>query len=193
MESARGIISGIPPFVGKTGVFVDKDAGQILETVEKTGIDTIQLHGESSLYDRAFIENLSLKCPFPIILAVRKEIVDEKTVAELMNERYHGLSAWMIDGVSPDKYGGTGKSPVWREIAEKNTARFLKTRVIIAGGVNISNVGSLLEKMLPYGIDISSGLEKERGIKDKSLIKKFMEHMREISPLNKISDEAALY
>src|SRR5271157_5856912 len=55
--TARGIISDLPPFVNKTGVFVDKNFNEIMETVEKTGIDTIQLQGETQMYDRSFIEN----------------------------------------------------------------------------------------------------------------------------------------
>ncbi len=193
LTTARGIISNLPPFVNKTGVFVDKNFNEIMETVEKTGIDTIQLQGETQMYDRAFIENLSAGIPLPVILTLRMEIIDENSIGSLMNDSYPGVNAWQIDSKDPLEYGGTGKSALWRDISDKRIAEFLRSRVIIAGGINIGNIGSLFEKMLPYGIDVSSGLEKERGRKDKTLIKRFMEHLREISALYPETEETALY
>ena len=118
----------------------------------------------------------------------RMEFIDENSVAALINKPQPGINAWMIDNS-----GGTGRPAVWHEISDKRTAAFLRSRVIIAGGINITNVGYLFEKMLPYGIDVSSGLEIEKGVKDKGLIKKFMEHVREISEVYMDSENGALY
>ncbi len=177
----RAITSQMPPFVNKTGVFVDKDMKEILNTAEMCGIDTIQLHGETKLYSGEFIELLSEKCRLPIILALRMAIIDERSIAKLMNNHCLGISAWIIDRKETEKFGGTGKAAIWEKISDKATAAFLRSRIIIAGGINASNIDHLLEKMLPYGIDVSSGLERERGVKDKKLIIEFMRHLREIS------------
>ncbi|MGA2142777.1 MAG: phosphoribosylanthranilate isomerase [Brevinematales bacterium] len=186
--AVRGITSNLPPFINKTGVFVDKNIDEILDIAFASGIDTIQLHSGSAIYNREFIENLSRRCSFPVIMAMGMEFIDENSVAALMNDPQPGISAWMIDNS-----GGTGRPAIWHEISDKRTAAFLRSRVIIAGGINISNVGYLLEKMLPYGIDVSSGLEIERGVKDKGLIKKFMGHVREISEVYLDSENGALY
>jgi phosphoribosylanthranilate isomerase len=180
IATARGIISNLPPFVNKTGVFVDKGLTEILDTVSGAGIDTIQLLADTPMYGREFIENLTGNSPFPVIAAVRKEVIDGNTIGELMNMHYRGVSAWMIDMKDPSQYGGSGKQALWKEIKGETEAAYLKSRVIVAGGINSGNIRHLLEKMQPYGIDVSSGLERERGVKDKALIRKFMELLGDV-------------
>ncbi len=174
-SAAGDIIKGLPPFVNKTGVFVDKTMEEILAVVEKSGIDTIQLHGESEIYDGPFIQKLSLASRLPVILARRVEEINGETLSGIRKEwGDNKISAFLIDRLDRAEYGGTGRPAVWQEITDKGLKKFIRERIIIAGGINSGNISGLLNKINPYGVDVSSGVEKEKGVKDKILIQKFM-------------------
>ncbi len=193
-ESARNIIRILPPFINKAGVFVDMTLDRILETIEISGIDTIQLHGESRVYSSSFIEELSLKSRLPIILARRTQVIDEGFFNSILEGWREGfLSGILADSLDGAEYGGTGKTAAWRAVENKKTRDFVRRRIIIAGGINSSNIGALLDRFLPYAVDISSGVEREKGVKDMGLIRGFMDRVRELSCAGAGSEDGALY
>ncbi len=166
LNDAREIISKLPSLVNKVGVFVDKKLEEILRIVEFTGIDTIQLHGE---YNIDFIFKLKENINLPIIYALRREKLSEIETPEIKyisNE----VSNILVDKISNTSYGGTGESLIIDEVKDRD---FIKRKVILAGGINISNIKEILSKIKPFGIDLSSGVEKEKGKKDIKLIEEF--------------------
>ncbi len=159
-ETAKAIISSLPPFITTVGVFVDEEKSEIEKTASYAGLDVIQLHGSEP----------PGKCDFgrKIIKAVRV-----KTTADIESlKQYGNLSAFLLDTYSPSAIGGTGETFNWEIAVEAK--RF--GRIILAGGLNPGNVEKAIKLVQPYGVDVSSGVEgSEKGKKDHIKLKLFIE------------------
>jgi phosphoribosylanthranilate isomerase len=152
------------------GVFVNAPSSQVNELSDFCALDWVQLSGDESW-------EYCLEVVRPVIKAIR---VDEQSLEEI----YAKLSAGskllpvqgfitLLDSRVEGKYGGTGKTFNWnlaREVAKKFP-------VIIAGGLDPKNVARLIERVAPWGVDVSSGVETG-GIKDIVKIKAFIEAVR---------------
>lgn len=164
-ERAAEIISYLPPFVTAVGVFVNEAPERITAIVRQTGISVVQLHGDEPP-DVCRHWNRVVK-------ALRlKDFTDLRPL-----ERYR-VSALLLDTYSPVSYGGTGQIFNW-DIA-KEARRF--GRVILAGGLNPDNVGRAIQWVRPYGVDVSSGIESEKGKKDLRKMRQFIEKARAALP-----------
>ncbi|MEM4331511.1 MAG: hypothetical protein QXI89_01980 [Candidatus Anstonellales archaeon] len=97
-------------------------------------------------------------------------INDEIINLPLVKEINGIVSSILVDKFNEKEYGGTGEAFLIEDIS--NT-EFFKNRIILAGGINEKNILHILSKIRPYAIDISSGVEKEKGIKDNTLIENF--------------------
>lgn len=164
LETARKIFNVLPVFVSKVVVAMPQSIEEALE-IEETGADYIQLHGNESV---DFLRELREKSRLRII---KKISVDENCI--INSERYSGIAdAILLDTKIKGMSGGTGKVHDWdisREIVES-----INKPVILAGGLNPKNVGSAIEKVKPYAVDTSSGVESKPREKDKKKIKKFI-------------------
>jgi phosphoribosylanthranilate isomerase len=174
---AGQITSKLPPFVNKTGVFVRQNMDEILSIVFEAGLDTIQLLADPCLYNSDFIEKLKGKSKLPVILSYRLEKLNPGILEEIFKNDSGLISAYLIDKYDSRELGGTGRQVELENIEEKDLKEFLNKKIILAGGINSRNVLALLSKIHPYGIDISSGVEKERGIKDSNLIREFFQQV----------------
>ena len=152
------------------GVFVNAPSSQVNRLADFCALDWVQLIGDESWeYCREVAR--------PIIKAIR---IDQQSPEGLYAALAVGgklLSPQefitLLDSRAEGKYGGTGESFDW-EIAGQVTKMF---RVIIAGGLDSKNVTGLIERVAPWGVDVSSGVET-RGVKDTSKIKAFIEAVR---------------
>ncbi len=164
LETARKIFDVLPVFVSRVVVATPESIGEALE-IEETGADYIQLHGNESM---DFVRELREKSRLRII---KKISVDENCI--INSERYSGIAdAILLDTKVKGMSGGTGKVHDWdisREIVES-----INKPVILAGGLSPENVGSAIEKVKPYAVDTSSGVESKPREKDKKKIKKFI-------------------
>lgn len=137
--------------IAKVGVFVNQPLEEIKAMRDKCGLDIIQLHGEES---PEFCDALGGK----IIKALR--IRDEKSLAQMNNYPM----AWkiLLDAFVPGQRGGTGKrinSFLLNKIENPS-------QIILAGGLSPQNIRQTCQDFHPFGIDVSSGVEKSLGIKD---------------------------
>lgn len=185
---AAAIIRTLPAFVARTGVFVGNDIGFIKKTAEISGIDTVQVIGNESELDTRFIKELKETTGLPVILAVR---TDKLGAAELT--RIQGMARTMKDWVSnylvdkfdAGEFGGTGKTvDLPGDIASGGNQElelFVRNRIILAGGIHAGNLKDILDKIRPYGVDISSGVESEKGVKDRKLVSEFLGKAAELS------------
>lgn len=163
-EKARAIIREIPPFVSKVGVFVNNTPDHVSRVIEETGIDTVQFHGEEP---PELCRGYSTK----VIKAFR---VQGKDMLALM-PRYD-VDAWLLDSfVQGGARGGTGTTFDW-DLAVH--ACSLGTPVILAGGLNPENIAAAIERVQPYAVDVSSGVEISPGKKDHAKIAAFIANAR---------------
>lgn len=161
-ELVRSICSSLPPFVSRTGVFVNAPASLVEETVLYCGLDTIQLHGsEPPEYYRLF------KCR--VVKAFR--IGDAVPVEEINR---HNCSAVLLDTYVPGLQGGTGIPFDWRLVRKIALAKPL----ILAGGLTPENVRQAVVDAGPYAVDVSSGVETD-GKKDIQKIRLFIQRAKE--------------
>jgi len=165
-DRAKEMIRDLPPFVSAVGVFVNRDISDILEIASYCRLDVIQLHGEE---DPDYCTEL-LNAGYRILKAIR--VKDEASLRIL--PAYSGVTAFLLDSFSSQGRGGTGESFDW------NLARSARRagRIILAGGLTPENVGEAVAVVHPYGLDISSGVEKEPGRKDHKKLEAFFRGLR---------------
>ena len=163
IEQARGLAACLPPFVTSVGLFVDASAEQVEDTVTQVGVDLLQFHGNES--PASCIAHQK-----PWIKAVRmKDKVDLLQEAE----RYREARGLLLDAYRPGVPGGTGETFDWTRIPQE-----LRGRIILAGGLNADNILTAVKTVRPYAVDVSGGVEAEKGIKDPEKIARFIRGVR---------------
>lgn len=197
VRDAASIISGLPSFVNKVGVFAGSDILEMTAIAATTGIDAIQLHGDENMINMRFIKELKEKTGLPIILAVRIEQLDGEALADIRGSD-RAMKGWinnyLIDKRDPNEYGGTGQSVgISPDIgSEPEVGSFIRRKIVLAGGLNPSNIAGTLERITPFGVDVSSGVESEKGVKDKDLIRKFLKGVLEWNSAHYLEKEDAI-
>jgi len=156
---AKQITDNIPPFINCVGLFVDADDNFIREVLNEVAIDTIQFHGQETeqacaLYNRPYIKAVRMNENVNLF----EEVIKYPTAKALLLDAY-------VKGVP----GGTGKAFDWSIIPNN-----LSKPIILAGGLDENNVKQAISQVHPYAVDVSGGVEKEKGIKDPVKIKKFI-------------------
>lgn len=156
----EAIIKKLPSFITTVGVFVNEKTKNIEKMVRLTGIDVIQLHGEES----PEMCNVSRR----VIKAIRVKSLE--SLDPLINYK-DKVSAFLLDTFIPGVIGGTGQIFNW-DIAV-DAKQFGK--IILAGGLTPDNITKAVRHVKPYGVDVSSGIELEKGKKDLKKMKLFIE------------------
>jgi len=164
-DDAANIIHRLPPFVSCVGLFVNSDHKTLEKTISDTGIDLVQFHGDES-------EKLCKLSPKPWIKVIR---VGTKTDLESEVNRYDGASSLLLDTDVPGSFGGTGKTFDW-SLIPKNIGK----PIILAGGLKQGNVVAAVKLVSPYAVDVSGGVESEKGVKDHNKMKEFIKQVRSI-------------
>lgn len=173
-ELAERLKNALDPRIIRVGVFVNQPVEWVADLVNQDIIQYAQLHGDE---DNEYITKLrELICKKEmdsnkdretgIIKAVRV-----KEVSDIERANLYDCDYILLDTFSVECEGGNGKTFDWSMIKKMNKPFFL------AGGINEENVLQAIEKVKPYGVDASSGLETE-GYKDESKIQRFVEKIR---------------
>jgi len=166
LSLVKGIVKELPPFVLPVGVFVNEEAGTVRALMDECGFALAQLHGdESPLY----CQHLGR----PALKALR--LKDRDTILTLAGfQGQANVRGFVIDAYSDQAYGGTGQTVDWALAQE--VAR--SAPIILAGGLTPENVAEAIKTVRPYGVDVSSGVEKTPGKKDPDKVKAFIEAAR---------------
>jgi phosphoribosylanthranilate isomerase len=161
---AANIISNLPPFVQAVGLFVNADAGFVNDTADCCRLDLVQLHGDEP---PEYCEQIRRR----VIKAFR--VRDASSLAPVRDYRVAGI---LLDAYSPAAFGGTGLSFNWElaGIAKEYGA------VILAGGLDLDNVREAVERVAPYAVDVSSGVESSPGKKDPEKVREFIKRAKGI-------------
>ena len=158
-KKAREIINLLPSFVLRVGLFVNASREEVLSAIIQSRVNLLQFHGDE---DEKFCNQFNL----PYIKAVSfQKGVNLIEYCKLFNTS----SAILIDTYSKSMRGGTGETFNWNLIPKP-----LPLPLIIAGGLDSVNVSSLINSVNPYGVDVSGGVELDKGIKDHNMMKNFV-------------------
>ncbi len=162
-EDAKSISVALPPFVHRVGVFVNEQVEEVNKIANIVKLTDVQLHGNESL---EYISQIN----YPVIKSFG---VDDSFNFSILNKyKNYGI---LLDVKDTEQYGGTGKSFNWELIPED-----IRNKVIIAGGVGIENVEDIYRNINPYGVDISSSVETEPGIKEKAKVIEILKILNKI-------------
>jgi len=172
IDMARCVVREVPAFVTVVALFVDEKAERVHEILEAVRVDLLQFHGdESPDYCGQFGR--------PWIKAVRmRPGLDLDEVAH----RYAMAEGILLDAWDPDAQGGTGLTFDWGKIP-----REMAERIILAGGLSPANVAQALAEVGPYAVDVSSGVEAAKGIKDANKMAAFLNEVQEFDYRSKRS------
>lgn len=158
----QAITAMLPPFVSKVGLFVNATANEVREAIAAAGLDCLQFHGdESADYCAQF------NVPYYKAIRVKPEV--NLVQCEL---DFASASALLLDTYSEKAVGGTGESFDWALIPPG-----LQKPLVLAGGLNPGNVAQAMNQAHPYAVDVSGGVEAEKGIKSPQKIAAFMQQV----------------
>jgi phosphoribosylanthranilate isomerase len=156
IEQARAVVEALPPFVTSVGLFVDATPEQLQTVLAEVSLDLLQCHGGESAADCAALALAGGGRPY--IKAIRmRDGVDLHAEAT----RYAGARGLLLDAYHPALPGGTGESFDWARVPAQ-----LALPIVLAGGLTVDNVGQAIASVRPYAVDVSGGVEAEKGIKD---------------------------
>jgi len=163
VERACALTQQIPAFVSIVGLFVNADKGVIEDIIQKVRIDLLQFHGDEP---EAFCAQFSR----PYIKALR--VADDTNIAAIADD-YSSARGLLLDTYRAGIPGGTGEVFNWELIPRK-----VSLPIILAGGLTASNVAAAIQKVQPYAVDVSGGVERDKGIKDINKIRAFMNEVQ---------------
>ncbi|MEZ5491847.1 MAG: phosphoribosylanthranilate isomerase [Gammaproteobacteria bacterium] len=161
--SIAGIVSSLPAFVTVVGLFVDPAEADVRAVLESGRIQCLQFHGSES-------ESFCGSFGVPYIKAVR---VKDLASARQQLIPFHGKCSVILDAFVAGAAGGTGHTFDW------SVARQLVTDghnpIVLAGGLSPANVSEAIAEVAPYGVDVSSGVERRPGVKDAEKLRHFFD------------------
>lgn len=160
-ERVRAIVDGLPAGTTTVGVFVDEAAADIRRAAEASGISAVQLNDESDAEAMRSVDR-------PVLKAVTLANV------ERLASRWPLDVPLLLDAHDPVRRGGTGMTVDWDRAADIARRR----RLILAGGLTPRNVAEAIERVRPFGVDVSSGVEAAPGVKDPWKVADFVAQAR---------------
>ncbi|SFI21360.1 phosphoribosylanthranilate isomerase [Nitrosomonas sp. Nm34] len=165
---AREIVVRLPPFVNVVGVYVDPSPEWVEETSIAAGLNLLQFHGEET---PEFCNQFKL--PYIKALRVRREM-NLLQYAEL----YQNAKGLLLDAYTAGMPGGTGQVFDWSLIPTD-----FPLPLVLSGGLNSDNVVNAIRQVRPWAVDVSSGVEAAKGIKDVNKISAFMQGVKNCEDL----------
>lgn len=159
IEQAKVLAKLVPSNIKKVGVFVNADEAFLKEVYDKVPLDYIQYHGDET---NAFIQHIGL----PAIKALSIRNADD-----VLNAARYDVDYYLFDAPGTNYRGGSGHTFDWSLLEQSNIPR---EKVILAGGLNPSNVAQAIRLVQPFAVDVSSGVEKDN-VKNSALIQSFLQ------------------
>jgi phosphoribosylanthranilate isomerase len=161
---ARAIVATLPPFVTTVGLFVNQPVDYVTGVASLVRLGAVQLHGDETPGYAAGIST-------PVIKAV--------TVDDPQLSIWPAHTTLLLDAHDPEKRGGTGRTVDWAAAATVAARR----TTLLAGGLTPENVAEAVVRVRPFGIDVSSGVERSPGVKDHQRLRALFEALHDTSPI----------
>lgn len=158
-QRARAIALALPPFLSIVGLFVDASAERIRQVLTAVPLDLLQFHGQEDpeqcrQYGRPYLKAVHMRDGLEPQRALRL---------------YQDAAGLVFDAYSPEVAGGGGRRFDWRWLPQG-----VGRRLILAGGLTPENVAEAILEVRPFAVDVSSGVERSKGVKDATRIDAFM-------------------
>jgi phosphoribosylanthranilate isomerase len=161
-ERAAEIRDALPPFVQTVALFVNADAAQVAQVIGRVHPAMLQFHGDEA-------PDLCAQFGLPYVKACRlRPGVDALSYLQ----PYARAAAWLVDSFVPE-YGGVGESFDWSLVPARRSRP-----LILSGGLDRANVARAIRTVRPWGVDVSSGVESAKGIKDAAKMAAFIAEVR---------------
>lgn len=165
VAQARQLAGALPPFVSVVGLFVDAEAAFVREVLANVPLDLLQFHGDESAeycaqFDRPYLKAIRVKAGADLLQCAS----DFRSAKGLLLDAH-------VEGIP----GGTGATFDWALIP-----RQLPVPVILSGGLDAKNVAAAIKQVQPYAVDVSSGVEASKGIKDAAKIAAFINEVKRV-------------
>ncbi|MFM7483636.1 MAG: phosphoribosylanthranilate isomerase [Burkholderiaceae bacterium] len=170
---AGRLLAQLPAFVSAVGLFVNPVLAEVQACIEAAPISILQFHGDETAAQCA---EIAQQVGRPFLRALR--IKPEMTAADLLEfEAAYRTSSPLFAGLLLDTwseaYGGTGKVFDWSLIPVE-----LARRAVLSGGLNVQNATDAVRQLRPHAVDVSSGIESAKGVKDVALMRAFIAAVR---------------
>ena len=162
-DTAAAIVRALPPFITTVGLFVDAGEDEVREIVAQTGVQLLQFHGA---------ENADFCASFGVPYMKAVQVRPEVDLLQYARD-FSSATALLLDAYHEGLHGGTGAVFDWELIP-----RMLPLPLVLSGGLTPENVGDAIRRVHPTAVDVSSGVETSRGIKDEVKIAAFITGVR---------------
>jgi phosphoribosylanthranilate isomerase len=172
-ERAAELIRSVPPFITTVGLFVNATPDEVAATVRVAPLSLIQLHGDETVGQAASIAAAAGRQYMKVFRVKPDTRPDELLEYEQANRAASPLFTSLLLDTYVDAYGGAGKGFDWSLIPKD-----LAPRVVLSGGLSVHNATDAVVGVRPYAVDISSGVEAAKGIKDARKIADFVAAVR---------------
>ncbi|MBD9356549.1 phosphoribosylanthranilate isomerase [Methylomonas albis] len=166
IEQAAIISRALPAFVNVVALFVDAEPALIREVLNKVRVDCLQFHGDEAaedcrIYDKAYIKAIRMR---------------PDTDVGALQQQYHDAAGLLLDAYHPGVQGGSGSGFDWDLIPKTRSVP-----IILAGGLTPENAGDAIKAVKPYALDVSSGVEAGKGIKDAAKMAAFIRKTNQVT------------
>ncbi|BCK88071.1 N-(5'-phosphoribosyl)anthranilate isomerase [Sideroxyarcus emersonii] len=165
VQQAATLARAVPPFLTVVGLFVNPTADYVRELLAKVPLDVLQFHGEESpefcaQFDKPYLKAIRVKAGVDLVECAT---------------RYADAQGLLLDAYVEGTQGGTGESFDWALIPHN-----LPLPVILSGGLHAGNVAAAIRRVRPYAVDVSSGVEAAKGIKDAAKVAAFIKEVKDV-------------
>jgi phosphoribosylanthranilate isomerase len=162
VERAREIRDALPPFVQAVALFVNPDAAQVAQAIGRVHPALLQFHGEET-------PDFCAQFGLPYVKACR--VTQGVDLVKYLRP-FSTASGWLLDA-HVEEYGGVGASFDWSLVPAR-----LARPLVLSGGLTRGNVGEAVRRVRPWAVDVSSGVESSKGVKDAAKIAAFIAEVR---------------
>jgi phosphoribosylanthranilate isomerase len=165
IELASQLVAALPPFISVVGLFVNAEATFVREVLARVPLDLLQFHGDEppeycAQYNKPYLKAIRVKSGVDLLQCASS---------------FHTAKGLLLDAHVEGIAGGTGSTFDWALIP-----KHLPLPVILSGGLDAENVASAIKQVRPYAVDVSSGVESGKGIKDADKIAAFIREVRRV-------------
>jgi phosphoribosylanthranilate isomerase len=179
LERATRLVARLPPFISPVLLFVNESKTNIHKACEAIPMALLQFHGDDEIETPEFCA--LFKRPF---MKAARIPIDEEAGFDLVEyaSRYKNASAILLDSMVTG-YGGGGKTFNWNSFNWSQLSTNVSLPLVLSGGLTPANVANGIQSVKPWAVDVSSGVESAKGIKDPQKIIDFIRAVRLASPI----------